>query len=130
MMGFKIDSHSVRMEHRLQSIGYLLPNTFLYCEAFGKQAHQARELGNTNDVLVGDVRYVGMPMKWEGMMLAQAKKVDRSLHYLAQPAVRATTTFSIKHREQLGITIITLGGIEQGPKKALRCPQGSWGAQI
>ncbi len=61
MMRFQIDGDSVRLEHRLQGVGDLLTDAFLHRNALGKQAHQSRQLGNADDVLVRYVAHVGMP---------------------------------------------------------------------
>ena len=74
VISFKIHGHPVRTQHRLQGIGDLLPDALLHREALGKQAHQARELGNADDLLVRDISHVGMPMKREGMMPHSPKK--------------------------------------------------------
>src|SRR5438105_4574929 len=45
VMGFEIDGNSVRLEHRFQGIGDLLPDALLHRKALGKQAHESSELG-------------------------------------------------------------------------------------
>src|SRR6266566_9186502 len=119
VMGFEIDSDSMRLEHRVQRIGDLLPDALLYGKALGKQAHEPGELGNTNDVLMRDVAQVGMPVKRERMMLTERKKVDGSLNNLAQTTVRSTTTFGLERREQFGVALIAFGRIKQGTDIAL-----------
>src|SRR5258708_22734965 len=60
VMGFEVDGNPVRLEHRLQSIGDLLPDALLYSKALGKQAHEPGELGETDDVLMADTTHGGM----------------------------------------------------------------------
>jgi hypothetical protein len=86
----------------------------LHCEALGEQAHQACELGNTDDLLVSDVSHVRLPVKWQCMVLTEPKKLDQPLNHLTQAAVRFTTAFGVKHREQFGVGIVALGSIKQG----------------
>src|SRR5436305_5057959 len=102
VMGFEIDGNSVRLEHRFQGIGDLLPDALLHRKALRKQAHEAGKLGNADDMLMRDVAYVGMPMKGQRVVFTEAKKVDRSLNDLAQTAVWPTATLGLKHGEQFG----------------------------
>src|SRR5256885_10159924 len=130
VMGFEVDGDPVRLEHRLQGIGNLLPDTLLYGKTLGKQAHEPGELGNTNDVLMRDVAHVGMSVKRERMMLTERKKVDRSLNYLAQTTVRPTPTFGLECREQFVVALIAFGRIKQGADIALWRLACSRGIQV
>jgi hypothetical protein len=61
MNSLEVYRHTVRLENPLQPVGKLPPETFLHREATREQPHQARELGQPEDVLVGDVADVGRP---------------------------------------------------------------------
>jgi hypothetical protein len=76
-MRFQVHRHTVRLKHCVKSGDDLFPQPFLDCEALGKQANQARQFGDADDVLVWDIPDVHMPVKRECMMLTQRKKRDR-----------------------------------------------------
>src|SRR5258705_361057 len=78
----------------------LLPDPFLYREAFRKKAHEAGEFGKANDLLVSNITDVGIPVKGQGMVLAQRKKMNGAFDDLAQAAVRVPTAFGLKNLEQ------------------------------
>jgi len=81
LMGFEIDGNSVRLEHRFQGIGDLLPDVFLHRKALREQAHEAGELGNADDMLMRDVAYVGMPMKGQRVVFDDVlQTITQSLH--------------------------------------------------
>ena len=83
MVSFKKNRHAVRMQHGLQSICNLLTDPFLHRKAFGKDPHETRQLGNADDVFVGNVTNIGIAVKWKSMVFAKRKKGDGSLQYLA-----------------------------------------------
>ena len=95
VMGFEVDGDPVRLEHRLQGIGDLLPDALLYSKALGKQAHEPGELGDTDDVLMCNVAHVGMSVKRQRMVLTERKEVDRPLNHLAQTTVRPTPALGL-----------------------------------
>jgi len=70
VMRFQIHRHAMRMQHRVEGVRHLLPDPFLDSKPLGKQVHQPRQLGDADDVLVGDVANVRIPEKGEGVMLA------------------------------------------------------------
>jgi hypothetical protein len=70
MMRFQVYSDAMGMEHRFEGIGHLLPDPFLNGEAFGKQVHKPRQLGDADDILVCDITNVCIAEEGESMMLA------------------------------------------------------------
>lgn len=83
MMSFKINSHTMWMQHGLQGIGDLLADPLLHGEALRKEPHQAGQLGNTDDVFVCNIAYIRPAMERKGMVFTQCKERDGTLHYLA-----------------------------------------------
>src|SRR5260221_9149300 len=76
VMGFEVDGDPVRLQHRLQGIGDLLPDALLYSKALGKQAHEPGELGDTDDVLMRDVAHEGKSENRHRIVLTKRKEVD------------------------------------------------------
>ncbi len=129
-MGFEVDGNPVRLEHRLQGIGDLLPDALLYSKALGKHAHEPGELGDTDDVLMRDVAHVGMSVKRQRMVLTERKEVDRPLNHLAQTTVRPTPAFGLERREQFRVALIAFGRVKQGADIALWRLAGGRGVQV
>jgi len=117
MVGFKIDGDTMGLEHGIQGVGDLLPDTFLDGKAPGEETHKAGELRNADDVLVSDIADVGMPMKWQRVMLTETKKVDRPLNDLAQTAIWTPATFGLEDGEQFWVALVALGGIKHGAQE-------------
>ena len=130
MVSFEIDGNPVRLKHHIQGIGDLLPETFLYGEAPGKQTHQSGELGKADDVLMRNIPYVGISVKGQRMVLTEAIEGDRALDHLTQAAICSPTTLRLEDGEQFRIALIALGCIKERPQKALRRPLCSWSMQI
>src|SRR5438094_9604942 len=63
-------------------------------------------------------------------MLAQRVKRNRSLHDLADPTVRAAVAFGRKGGHQLGIPLVTLGGIKHGLQEANWRARGTWSTEV
>ncbi len=78
MVGLEIERDPVRLKHRIEGIHNLLPQPFLDRKTSGKQPYEAGELGNADDGLMREIADVGMPEKWQGMVLAQREKADGS----------------------------------------------------
>src|SRR5579883_1308098 len=117
VVGFEIDRDAMWLEHHVQSIGDLTPETLLNGKPLGEKPHQPRQLGNADKMLVGNVADVSVSVKGKGVVLAQGVKLDRPLDDLAEPAIRATLTLGVEHLEQFGIAFIALGHVVQGPNK-------------
>ena len=81
-------------------------------------------------MLVRDIAHVGMPVKGQGVVLAETKELDWSLNHLAQPAVWPAAALCLEGRQQFGIALIALGCIKHGSQEALRSPLRSCGMQI
>jgi len=102
----------VRMQHGFQSIRNLMADPFLYSKAFGEKPYHPGKLGNSDDVFMSNVTNVRHAVEGKGMVFTQGIKRNRSLNYLAEPAIRLTTAFRIKNPQKLGITIISFGCIK------------------
>ena len=61
VVGFEIDGHPVRLQHRIQGIGDLLADTLLHRKAFGKKPHQPRQFRNADNVTAGEVLCYPLP---------------------------------------------------------------------
>lgn len=96
MMRFEEDGYTMRMEHGFQSVRNLLTDAFLYGETLGKESHQAGQLGNADDIFMGNVAHIRLAVKRKRMMLTKRKEGDRSFYDLAAVTVRLAMTFRIK----------------------------------
>ena len=123
-MRLQVDGHTVRSQHRVQTIGNLLADPLLNGEAPGELAHQSRQLGDPDDALVGDVADVGVPVERERMVLAERVELNRPFDHLAEAAVRAAAALGLEHRQQLGVTLVAGRRIEQRPHEAARGVHG------
>jgi len=129
-MSLEIYCHAMWLEHRIQRIHNLLSHPLLYREALGKEAHEASELRDAHNMFVCNVANVGIPEKWQHVMLAQCIKRDRSLDYLAQATIRLAPALGVEYLEQLGVAIIAFGRVKQSLNKPLRRFFGSWRVQF
>ena len=109
------------MKHGVQSICNLLTDPFLYCKTFGEKPYHAGELGNPDNVFVGNVSNVRHPIERESMVFTQRIKGNGALDYLAKIAIRFATAFRVKDAQELGIALISFSSIKQCLNKA------SWG---
>src|SRR5689334_25242 len=120
MMRFQINSDTMWMQHGFQRIRDLLTDPLLNRKAFRKESHETRQLGDANDVFMSDVSDIGFSIKRKGMMFTQRKKWNRSFHHLAQAAIRITVAFGIKNTQQLRVTIVAFGRVEERFDKSPR----------
>src|SRR5260370_8019339 len=95
----------------------------------GEEAHQAGELGDADDVLVGDVAEVGVAEKRKGVVLAERVKGDRAFHYLTEIAVGTAIAFRREGGDQLVIALIALRGIEHRAQVAHGGPGRAGGVE-
>ncbi len=72
----------MRFHHDRQGICDLCPNPFLYRKAFGEQPYKAGQFGDADNVIIGDVANVGMPVKWKSMVFTQGEKLNGTLDHL------------------------------------------------
>src|SRR5260370_30459586 len=103
----------MRLQQTRELVGDLDPDALLDGEAASKDAHEPRQLGDADDLLVRDVADVRMPVERERVVLAQREEFDGTLDRLRDAAVRAATAFGREGREQLGIAFVPVGGVEQ-----------------
>src|SRR5262249_11450627 len=96
MMRFQKNRDTVWMQHSFQRICNLLTNPFLHGKALGKEAYEAGQFGNANDVFVRDITNICHTIKREGMMLAKRKEGNGTFDHLAQTTIRFAAAFSIK----------------------------------
>ncbi len=103
VVGFQVDGHAVGVQHGLQRIGDLLPDPLLDREAPRKEPHQAGQLGNADDVLVGDVTDIGRADRRErrGARRASKKGIGPSSTWLRRQSGSPWHSVS-KTRSSLG----------------------------
>src|SRR2546426_10155509 len=89
MDGLEIHRHAMRLQHPGERVGDLPAHPFLHREAPGEKPNQTGQLGDPDDVLVGDVAHVGVPEKRKGVVLAQRVEGDGTIDHLADLAVWA-----------------------------------------
>jgi hypothetical protein len=73
-MGLEVDRYAVGFHHGLERIGNLLTNSFLDRKAPGKEAHEAGELRDADDVLVRDVADVGPAEERQAVVLTEREE--------------------------------------------------------
>ena len=83
VIGLQVDRHAMRLEHCLQRVGDLLADPFLHRKALSEEADEPRQFGDANDLLVGDVPDVGVPVEWQGVVLTERVELYGSLDNLA-----------------------------------------------
>src|SRR5215510_6437999 len=97
----------------VEVVGHLLANALLNGEPPSEQSHEPSQLGDPDDLLVGDIADMGNSVKRERMVLAQREEGDGALDDLADPAIGAAAALSRESREQLVITLVPRGGVKQ-----------------
>src|SRR5713101_1993329 len=122
---FEVDGNAVGLQDARERLGDVATEAFLNGEAPREKAQQSGELGDANDVLVGNVAQIGMTEEGEGVMLAERIEGNRAFDHLADLAVGTTFAFRREGGHQLGIALITLGRVEHRSKVALRCFDGA-----
>src|SRR4030067_1344151 len=90
MMVLHVDRHTMRMKHVFQCVSNLMPDPFLDSEPFSKQPHQPGQLGDTDDILVGDIPDVGVTKERESGVLAQREEINWALNDLAEGTIGIT----------------------------------------
>ena len=125
MRGVKVDGNAVGSENPIQRVDDLASQPLLHREAASVQSDDPGEFGKANDALVRDITDPGLAEEREGMMLADRVEGDRTLHDLADAAIRTLVTFCWKRGHQLGIAFIALGGFEERADEATRRIAGS-----
>ena len=58
------------LQDLIEGFHNLPPEPFLQREPAGEDAHEPRELGDPDDVLVGNVADIRMTEEWQGVVLA------------------------------------------------------------
>src|SRR5207245_4141822 len=104
----QVDGDAVGLEDARERRGDLASHPLLNGEPPGEETHQPGELGDADDVLVGDVTQVGVAEERKGVMLAQRMKGYRPFDHLAQVAVRTALAFRRNGSDQLVIALVTL----------------------
>src|SRR6266446_1220500 len=121
----EVDGNTVGLQDARESLRDFTPEPFLNGKTPSEEPHQPGELGDADDVLVGDVAQVGVTEKREGVMLAERIEGNRAFDDLADLAVGTTFAFRREGGHQLGIALITLRRVEHRSKVALRCFDGA-----
>ena len=126
-VGFEEHRHAVGLHELFEMVGHLLAYALLNGEPPGEQSHQPGQLGDPDDLLVGDVADMGHSVKRERMVLAQREEGDGSLDDLADPAIGAAAALGREGREQLVIALVPRRGVEQSKQEP---PRGVPGAGV
>lgn len=118
MHRFQVDRNAVRQQDLLQRFGELAADALLHREAAGEQPHQSGQLGQAEDVLVGDVADVRLAEERQSVVLAEGEERDGSFDDLADPAVRPSVAFGFEGGDQLLVAFVPAGGIKEGTQEA------------
>src|SRR4029077_13040969 len=108
----EVDGNPMSLQDARERLCDLAAEPFLYGEAPGEETHQPRELGDADDVLVGNVTHIGMTEEGEGVMLAERVEGNRAVDHLADLAVRTTFAFGREGGHQFGIALVALRRVE------------------
>src|SRR3954469_1790133 len=130
MGGLEMHGQAVRLHHVVQVVRDLLPEPFLNREPPRVDANQPRELRDADDLLVRDVRHVSDAVERERVMLAEREERDRTLDDLADRTVGTAVALGREGRQQLGITLVSGSGLEQGTDETPRGGAGPGRVQI
>src|SRR5256885_12361888 len=111
--GVEVDRAPVGRENPIERVDALASQPLLHREAPGVQPDDTGELGKPDDALVRDIPDPGLAKEREVMMLTDGVERDRPLHDLADAAIGSLIAFCWKCRHQLGVAVISLGGVEE-----------------
>jgi hypothetical protein len=70
----EVNRDAVRLQDARDRVGDLASHPLLDREPSSEEAHQPGELGDADDVLVGDVAHEGVAEEWKGVVLAERVK--------------------------------------------------------
>src|SRR6267143_1860628 len=100
----EVDGHAMGLQDARERFGDLAAEPLLNGEAPSEEAHQPSQLGDANDVLMGDVAQVGVAEEGEGVVLAERVERNRAVNHLAQLAVGPAVALGrIEHRAQVSL---------------------------
>src|ERR1700682_6031136 len=122
----EIDRNAVGLQDARQRFGDFAAEPFLNGKAASKEAHQPRELRNTDDVFVRDVAQVGVAEKGERVMLAERVERTRAVDHLAELTVWPAVAFGRKCGHQLGVPFVALRRIEHRSQVPLGRLERPW----
>ena len=74
------------MQQLFERLGDLVRHALLDAEPPGEHAHQAGQLADADDLIVGHVAHVGLAEERQRVVLAQREERDRALDDLGQLA--------------------------------------------
>ena len=74
MLGDHHDENKLRLDEVKQVVGKVVGEVLLNLWSFGKELHDTRKLRDSNNLLIGKIRYVASPHKREKVMTAQTGK--------------------------------------------------------
>jgi hypothetical protein len=69
---------------------------------------------------VGDVTHIRPAIKGKGMVFTECKKRNRPLDHLTDAAIGFSSTFGLKHSQQLWVAVIAFGCIKKRLDESLR----------
>src|ERR1700687_3292613 len=96
VLGGQVHRDAMRLEESNELVSDLDPDSLLDGEAPREDAHQARELGDADDLLVRDVPDECVSVKRQRMVFTQRKELDRPVDQLADAAVGSPSAFGWK----------------------------------
>src|SRR5439155_15990897 len=80
----------------------------------------SRQLADTDDPLVGDIPNVRLSHERECVVLTEREKGDRPLDDLGELAVCPAVTLGWEGRQQLGVAVVPVGGVEHRTQETAR----------
>src|SRR6267143_3516416 len=125
----EVDGHAMGLQDARESLGDLAAEPLLNGEAPGEEAHQPSELGDANDVLMGDVAQVGVAEEGEGVVLAERVERNWPVNHLAQLTVGPAVALGRKRGHEFGVALVALGRIEHRAQVSLGRLLGTWRIQ-
>ena len=115
----EVDGDAVRLQDPRERLGDLFANPLLDGEPPSEEPHEAGQLGDADDVLVGDVADVRVAEERKGMVLAERIKGNGPFNHLADLAVGAAVALGGKGGHQLGVALVAFRRVEHGAKITL-----------
>src|ERR1700724_4493606 len=89
----EVTRDAVRLEDARNRVGDFAPHPLLDGEPPSEEAHQPGELGDADDVLVGDVAQIGVAEERKGVVLAKGVKRNGPFNDLAEVTIGTAVAF-------------------------------------
>lgn len=119
VVGLDVDGDAVRVDALLQEIGDLDADALLHTEATAEEVHQARELGEADDVALGDVAYVDIAVEGQHVVFAQRMEGDRPLDDLGERTGSRHMALRLEGLDEVVIPVVPFGRLKERLDEAL-----------